>query len=150
LTHEVRPPRQYADFIWRVFLSASNLKKVIADNKLYPDKWDRDPQVAVEAMRDDLDVIVWGNYFVDTYYLDDEEARSARVSITWKHRDSDVALRVVQTLGAVIMESQAESRRIVFDDAQVDVKEAAELELDRLVTLRQALARATLAEERAP
>ncbi len=149
LTEKVRPPKHYADFIWRVFLSTSNLKKVIEDNKLYPDKYDRDPQIAVEAMRDDLDVLVWGNYFIEEYYEDDDEARSVRVSITWKHRDSDVALKVVQTLAAVIMESQAESRRVVFDDAQVDVKEASELELERLVALRSALARALLTQEHA-
>jgi hypothetical protein len=150
LTHEVRPPSQYADYIWRVFLSSSNLKKVIEDDKLYPDKWDRDPQLAVEAMRNDLDVLVWGNYFIDTYYSNDDEARSVRVSIMWKHRDSEVALKVVKKLAQIIMDAQAESRRIVYDDAKIDVKEAADLEFERLVALRSALARATLARERAP
>jgi len=149
LTQEVRPPQEYFAFIWGVFLSGPNLKKVIARHQIYADKWAKDPQVAVEAMRNDLDVVVWRNYFVESY-SDDDEARSARVSITWHFRDPEIALAVVQDLADVIMESQTESRRQVFAAAQKDVDEAAEGELDRLVAMRRAIELRKLEAARAP
>jgi hypothetical protein len=149
LTKEVRPPQEYFAFIWGVFLSGPNLKKVIKRHKIYPDKWAKDPQVAVEAMRNDLDVIVWRNYFVEGYN-DDDEARSARVSITWHYKDPEVALAVVRDLGEVIIDSQTEARRAVFELAQQDVVEAADHELERLAGLRRAIGLKELEQMRAP
>jgi hypothetical protein len=148
LTKEVRPHAELFAYIWGVFLSGPNLKKVIERHHIYADKWERDPQLAVEAMRNDLDVVVWRNYFVEAY-SDDDEARSARVSITWHFRDPEVTLAVVRALGEVIVESQTESRREVFALAQQDVDEAADGELDRLVELRQRLAETNAAAARA-
>jgi hypothetical protein len=149
LTKEVRPPQELFAFIWGVFLSGPNLKKVIERHKIYPDKWAKDPQVAVEAMRNDLDVVLWRNYFVESY-SDDDEARSARVSISWHFKDPEVALAVVRDLGDVIIESQTEARREVFALAQQDVEDAAGNELERLTALRREISLRELEQARAP
>jgi hypothetical protein len=150
LTSRMRPPQHYLNLIWSVFLSGTNLKKIILRHKIYQDKWDRDPQLAVEAMRDDMDVRVWRNYFVEDYYShDDDEARSARVAITWHYKDPDIALEVVRDLGNTIMESQSEERRAVFEAAQLDIEEAADAQYERLVALRRTIERKKQALDRA-
>ncbi len=140
LTAAARPPREYKDFVWGVFLSGPHLKSVIQRFDLYPDKLKKDPQLAVEAMRDDLDVDVWGNYF-DAEYTDPDEARTARVSISWKYKDPDVVVAVIRALGATIIEEQTDERREAFLRGGQDVADAVDRAYDRLSEARAKIAR---------
>jgi hypothetical protein len=138
LTKSVRPARNYTDYIWGVFLSGPKLQKIIAAHKLYPDKYEKDPQLAVEAMRDELDVEVWRNYFLEEHYDDDDEARSVRFSISWKSRDPQLALDVVRDLAQTVVLAQTEERREVFSLGQEDVRVAAEEAYERLDAVHRA------------
>ncbi len=132
LTTAVRPQRDYVYYIWGVFLSGPHLQKVIEEYELYPDKYERDPQLAVEAMRDDLEVEVWRNYFLEQHYDDDVEARSVRFSISWQDRDPVLVLSVVQALGRLVVAAQREERREIFQLGQADFAEAASAAAQRL------------------
>jgi hypothetical protein len=141
LTQAVRPPRAYKDFIWGVCLSGPKLAKLIEENKLYPGYIrNGDPQLAIEAMRRDLDIDIWGNYF-DPDYFDPFEARTARVSITWKNRDPELALSVVREIAAIIDKEQSDERNEAFRVGGIDVAEAAASAEERLATMRQAIVR---------
>ena len=132
LTTAVRPQRDYVDYIWGVFLSGPRLQKVIEEYELYPEKYKLDPQLAVEAMRDDLEVEVWRNYFLEQHYDDDVEARSVRFSISWQDHDPVLVLSVVQALGQVVIAAQTEERREIFQLGQADLAEAASAAAQRL------------------
>ena len=138
LTTAVRPQRDYVDYIWGVFLSGPHLEKIIKEYELYPDKYERGPQVAIEAMRDDLEIEVWRNYFLEQHYDDDDEARSVRFSISWSDKDPRRALAVVQALSKVIIEAQTEERREVFQVGQQDFADAAAAAAQRLDAVQRA------------
>ncbi|MEO6953900.1 MAG: hypothetical protein ABI321_19010 [Polyangia bacterium] len=146
LTTAVRPQRDYVDYIWGVFLSGPHLEKLIKEYGLYPEKYERDPQLAVEAMRDDLDIEVWRNYFLEQHYDDDAEARSVRFSISWEDKDPQLALSVVRALSKVIIEAQTEERREIFQVGQQDFADAAAAAAQRLdvVQHEQSIRRAQL------
>ena len=151
LTDEIKPPKEYLNAIWGVFLSGPHLKEIIERYQLFPDKYERDPQLAVEALRSDLDVVVWRNYFSADYW-DRSEARSARFSVTWTGRDPELVLKVVRALGQTIIDTQTEERRAVFELGQQDVRDASENAIARLGAVRAGIAlrerellRATLA-----
>ncbi len=149
LTAAVRPPREYLNYVWSVFLASPRLRAVIEEHDLYPQKWERAPQLAIEAFRDDLDVVVWRNYFLEEHYGDDLEARSARVSIAWKDKDPTRVLEVVRALGQIIIEAQAEDRRQQFELAQGDLAQANVFASDRLLALQRQVARKRIELERA-
>jgi hypothetical protein len=144
LTKDLRPPRAYKDFIWGVCLSGPQLTKIIEAHKLYPTYYRRDPQLAVEAMRDDLDLEIWGNYF-DPDYFDPNEARTARVSISWHHRDPELALTVVRELAAVIDKEQSDERNEAFRAGGVGIAEVADRAEDRVSAMRQTIVRDEIA-----
>jgi hypothetical protein len=140
LTKDLRPPRAYKDFIWGVCLSGPRLTKIIQTHKLYPTYYQRDPQLAVEAMRDDLELEIWGNYFDPDYY-DPDEARTARVSITWHDRDPALALSVVRELAAVIDKEQSDERNEAFRIGGEGITEAADRAEERVTTMHRTIVR---------
>ena len=144
LTAAVRPPRSYLEYIWGVHLSSPRLMAVIKEYGLYADKYMRDPRLAVEAMRDDLVVKVWRNYFLEERYDDDDEARSVRFSVEWRSKDPRV-LEVVQALGRVIVAAQTEERRQVFRVGQQDIAQATDAAAERLAIIRRAISERRMA-----
>lgn len=145
LTKALRPPREYKEFIWGVALSGPRLEKIIQEHGLYPSKYARDPRLAVDAMRDDMDVDIWSNYF-DPDYDDPNEARTARVSITWRDKDPETALAVVRELAATIENEQADERDEAFRLGGEDAAEMADRAEDHLVSVRQQIVRDELAQ----
>lgn len=144
LTAALRPRKGYLDYLWGVHLSSPHLLEVIKTFNLYPDKYARDPRLAVEALRDDLDVKVWRNYFIEEHYDNDDEARSVRFSVEWKSKDPRV-LEVVQALGQTIIAAQTEERRQVFRQGQQEIVDATDEAAERLAILRRAIAERKLA-----
>ena len=144
LTAALHPRKSYLDYLWGVHLSSPHLLEVIKAYDLYPDTYARDPRLAVEALRDDLDVKVWRNYFIEEHYDNDDEARSVRFSVEWKSKDPRV-LEVVQALGRTIVAAQTEERRQVFRLGQQEVLDATDLAAERLAVLRRAISERKIA-----
>jgi hypothetical protein len=147
LTKALHPHRGYLDYVWGVLLSSPRLLEVIKAYDLYPDKYAKDPRLAVEALRDDLDVKVWRNYFIEDHYDNDDEARSVRFSVEWKSKDPRV-LEVVQALGHTIVAAQTEERRQVFRQGQQELIDATQEAAGRLEVIRRAIAERRLALSR--
>lgn len=97
------------DYVATVVFSNSHLLQVIKEHGLYAALMARDPSLAVESMRDDIDVEVWRNYFALPRTADDP-ARSARLAITFHSNDAQKAFEVVQHLGRLVAESEQKSR----------------------------------------
>jgi hypothetical protein len=70
----------------------------------------KNPRAALDSFREDIDVEVYRNYFVEQR-TDKEPPRSARVSIQYKSKDPDLALAVTRDLGALVVEHERKVRR---------------------------------------
>ncbi|HEX9101496.1 MAG TPA: hypothetical protein VF997_04795, partial [Polyangia bacterium] len=97
------------DYVATVVFSTARLKSVIKEHELYVPLMQRDPSLAVESMRDDLEVEVWRNYFALPRSADDP-ARSARLAITFHSNDAHKAYDTVTHLGRLVAESEQRSR----------------------------------------
>ena len=97
------------DYVATVIFSSSHLVAVIKEHNLYPSLMARDPSLAVESMRDDVDVEVWRNEFA-VKTSEDDPARSARVAITFHSNDAQKTFAVVTHLAKLIRESEQHSR----------------------------------------
>jgi hypothetical protein len=114
----LRPPRDLTQYVWSVVFSRTALLEVIRSFHLFPRHLERDPMLAVEAMRDSLDVDTWQNYFLEARYRGGE-GRTARLSITYRDIDPDRALAVAHALGK-LLERSAEAARAELADIAVE------------------------------
>ena len=97
------------DYVATVIFSSSHLLAVIKEHDLYPSLMARDPSIAVESMRDDIDVEVWRNEFA-VKTANDDPARTARVAVTYHGNDAQKTFAVVTHLAKLIRESEQHSR----------------------------------------
>jgi hypothetical protein len=111
-----RPAKRLREYVLDVAFSNQRLLDVIREHGLYPRELKRDPSFAVDAMRDDIEVDVWRNYFVEIRQLDDA-GRSARIAVTYRARDPKLALEVVRHLGRLIAEQEERARIAMAEDA---------------------------------
>jgi hypothetical protein len=103
------------EYVADVCFSTTRLLSVIRARGLYPGLAKRDPSLAVEEMRDDLNIEVWRNYFIEG--AAGPEGREARVAISYQGRDSQQVYDVVRDLGHLVTEAEATSRREQADSA---------------------------------
>jgi len=106
------PPTSYqlTEYFSQVALSRQVLRSLIDEYDLYPEEQGIDPNLALEVMREDIELYVIRNYFAQQRYSEDPP-RTARVVITYTGRDPDKALAVARHMGRVVAEDQTQSRR---------------------------------------
>lgn len=97
------------EYVSDVVFANLKLAALIKKHGLYPSLAARDMTLAIESMRDDIDVDVWRNYFALPHSADDP-ARSARVSIAFHGRDKQVVYDTVRDLGQLLLEHEQRSR----------------------------------------
>lgn len=97
------------EYVQQVVFSNQRLQAVIKEHGLYPSLAMRDISLAVESMRDDIEVEVWRNYFGAPRSADDP-TRSARIAITFHAVKAQVAYDVTRELGKLITEHERGSR----------------------------------------
>jgi hypothetical protein len=150
------------EYVSSVVFSTTRLKQVIAAEGLYPSVWKRDPNLAVEQMRDDLEVEVWRNYFGEARSPSDP-ARSAWLAVRYSGRDRERVFAVVQHLAMLIRDHEA-NRRMEVAEAGLFIaeeearsahalfarrkREIVEKELERKTTLVAALGLKLLVQQR--
>jgi hypothetical protein len=144
------------DYVAQVCFSNQRLLSVIRAHDLYPSPMRRgDEAMAVEAMRDDVEVEVWRNFFALPRSPDDP-GRSARMAISYQGRDRTVVYDVVRDLARLITEEEETSRIAqaegALNDAEDRVRQARALAQEKhhdLVVKQVALTNARVAAERA-
>jgi hypothetical protein len=104
-----RPAKALREYVYDVCFSTTRLIELMTLHGLYPAQLKRDPLLAAETMRDDIEVDVWRNYFVDDRTSLDA-GRSARLAIGYSSKDPAQALVVAQDLGKLIAEVESKSR----------------------------------------
>ncbi len=109
------PNQQLRAYILDVAFAAPELWPLIEKYNLYPAHRKLDRQSAIEAMRDDLDVTLKRNYFLEARAKNEdgsEEERSARIAISFVHRDPVTALAVVRDLGTLVSAHEQRVREV--------------------------------------
>ncbi|MCL2825579.1 MAG: hypothetical protein FWD57_16425, partial [Polyangiaceae bacterium] len=103
---------QLQDYLWEVALSNRLLLAVMEmkEFNLYPGLREIDPLLALDEMRDVLDIRVLRNYF-QIERDPDAPPRSARIALSYSHADPEIAIAVARTLASVISEQEAKYRR---------------------------------------
>jgi hypothetical protein len=124
-----RPAKQLRRHVLEVAFSNPRLLGLIKKKGLYPRDLAKDPAFAIESMREDIEVEVWRNYFLEQRGALDA-GRTARIAISYQSRNPEVAYEVVKELGNLISEQEETNRISMADEAvllaQESVKEAAE------------------------
>jgi hypothetical protein len=145
LTTDVAPPTRgrLKNYLNDITLVSSRLQRIIDKFQLYPTKRRLDPQLAIEAMRDDIDVDVISNYFSQQRYRDDPP-RSARVIVEYRAPDPQLALDVARTLAQTIEDDETNRRREAAElDAEATHRASAGLH-EQLAQAEARLAKAQL------
>jgi hypothetical protein len=108
-----RPRRQLREYVLGAAFTSEPLFGIINKHGLYPGLMRKNPRAALESFREDIDVDVYRNYFVEQR-TDKEPPRSARVAVRYKAKDPDLALAVTRDLGNLIVEHE---RKVRHDQA---------------------------------
>ncbi len=120
------PKKQLKSYVEDTIFSSERLVKIMKDHNLYSNVLTRDVQLAVENLREDIEVEVWRNYFVDARMAGDA-GRSARIGITFHAKQPKLAYDVVQALGTLVTVTDGEERtrlaRLAADQVAQDLIE---------------------------
>jgi len=144
-----RPRRQLADYVRNGVFTSAPLLEIIHRFGLYPGLARKNSRAALDSFRDDIDVDVYRNYFVEERSAD-SAPRSARLAIAYRNPNLDLAVSVTRALGALVVDHERTARRDLSARAAVaarreldagrEVLESRQLEL---ASRRAALERAT-------
>src|SRR5690349_16028419 len=91
-------------------LSSPRLEAIRAARGLYPEARRRGEAEAIAAFRDDIEVTVWRNYFLEGREAEDDPTRTARLAIRYRGRDPQLAYQVAQDLGRAVTDGEAAMR----------------------------------------
>jgi hypothetical protein len=103
---------------------------------LYERQLKLDPSLAVEAMREALELDVVENYFAKSGTGEDP-AHTARIAVSYAGSDPELSLRVVRYLGQVIENSQQVERQVSAGSVAHSVREGVDLLRTEVLRLRR-------------
>lgn len=109
-----RPPRLIREYIDSVALSQQTLLAIMKKHNLYRKIRERDLMLAIDSMREDIDVKVARSYFIYDRRPDDEP-RSASIEISYTFGNGEVARAVVHELGQAVLDAQFRQRNARLD-----------------------------------
>lgn len=121
-----QPKRALREYVLFAVFTSSALTQVMTRHDLYPSLRRDNPRAALDSFREDLEVEVYQNYFLEERSVQGAP-RSARIALSYASRDRAVAIAVTRELGELIIEHE---RRVRREQAAADAKRAGE-ELER-------------------
>jgi hypothetical protein len=137
-----RPRRQLAEYVRKAVFTSEPLLDVIRRHDLYPGLARKNPRAALESFRDDIDVDVRQNYFVEERPVG-AAPRSALLFVSYHNADPRLAVTVTHELGELVVTRERATLR-------KEATQAADLAKEQAGEARQALAlrRSTVAAMR--
>jgi hypothetical protein len=105
-----RLKRHLREYVLGAVFTSRPLYELIVKHGLYPGLFRKNPRAALESFREDIDVEVYQNYFIEER-SEHDAPRSARVAIRYRSSDRQLALQVTRDLGTLLVEHEAKFRR---------------------------------------
>ncbi len=131
-----------ADYVWYAVLTDRSILPLMQKYEFRPDLFaKKNDRMAYDAFRDDLDVDIYKNEFAQPRFPGGPP-RSARIAISMRMQDPDVALALARDLGEIVIKRDAENRRERIDVEQKLATDTASLADTDLGRLQRGLAQA--------
>ncbi len=128
-----------ANYLYTVALNSERLLPVIEKFDLFPEREWLGDTVAVEKLRDTLDIEVSVNNFARARD-DGDPVRTAGVVIHFSNRDPDLAFNVASSLTAALVEAEQERRGQMAEKLNAIAGTSVQRVEERLTNLKQQLA----------
>jgi hypothetical protein len=110
-TDEVTPlKRQLREYVRQAVFTSAPLLELMGRHGLYPRLTQKNVRAALESFREDIEIDVYQNYFVEERAAG-SSPRSARLTVSFRDQDPQRALAVTRDLGKLIVEQQRAVRR---------------------------------------
>jgi hypothetical protein len=97
-----RPRRQLAEYVKQAVFTSEPLLDVMSRHGLYASLARKNPRAALESFREDIDVEVRQNYFVEERAVG-AAPRTARLVVSYHNADPEVAVSVTRELGELVV-----------------------------------------------
>jgi hypothetical protein len=133
------PRRQLAEYVRRAVFTSAPLGEVLERHGLYPNLARSDPRAALDAFREDIQVDVRQNYFIEERPAG-TPPRSARLVIRYRNADPEVAVAVTRALGELVAKHELTARGDEARRAAEHARARAELAREALTERRVELA----------
>lgn len=144
-----RPKAKLREYVNDVVFTTKNLIALMEKHDLYPSERRLDMALAVEAFRDDIDVNVFRNYFLEERWGPDSPLRSARIAVRYRAQDPQRSLDVARALADLVVRHEMEQRRQQVEVAARSAAEMVATARKELIERRAELAAALAAPETA-
>ena len=102
--------RRLGTYVREGVFTSEPLLAIIRRHGLYPSLAAKNPRAALDSFREDIEVDVYQNYFVESREPG-TTPRSARVAVSYHSPEREKALAVTRELGALIKERETRLRR---------------------------------------
>jgi hypothetical protein len=128
------------DYVLTAAFTNARLIALMQKYDLYTRRLAADPAGALESIREDIEVEVYRNYFIEERTGDDP-GRSARIAISFTAKDASVALEVARRLGDIVVEQETAERQQAAREALEDATKAVQAAEGDLLLMRETLTR---------
>lgn len=125
------PQRRLREYVRDAVFTSAPMLELIRQHRLYPSLAQRNPRAALESFREDIDIDVYQNYFVEPR-APGETPRSARVAVSYHSPDRSTALAVTRDLGALIRRHETQVRNAQAERARGEAERARDTLQDAL------------------
>lgn len=133
-----RMKRQLREYVMGAVFSNRALSDVMTRHGLYPGLARKNPQAALESFREDIEVEVYRNYFVEERGARGAP-RSARIMVSYHSEHRDLALAVTRDLGELVAAHERAARREQAEAAASRAAQALDRARARVVSERRML-----------
>ena len=138
-----RPKRQLREYVLGAAFSSSALAGLIEKHGLYPGLYRKNPEAAIESFREDIEVEVHRNYFIEDRGPD-EGPRSARIAVSFRSPNRELAVAVTRDLGELIVAREQQTRRLQAEHAAEHAELGIESARDRYLDHKRQMRRLSL------
>jgi hypothetical protein len=115
-----QPARKLREYVLQALLTSDHLIPLIGQYGLYPSLAHKNMRAALDSFREDIDIDVYQNYFVEQRVVG-SEPRTARVAVSYRSKDPETAVAVTRDLGSLIVERERAMRTAESDRAEASV-----------------------------
>jgi hypothetical protein len=140
----------FRDYLANAIFTDARLTELMAKFKIRSQAFlEAQPQLALESFREDLEIEVYRNTFLE-YEAGGHEDREARIRLVYYFRDPKIALDVVRALGQMVILHEIESRQAQVEIARIHNEVAVEQAQAEVATLERTIAEKQYLMDRSP